>query len=121
MKKEVLLKDAPRTRVLALGNEAIARGAIEAGMQFVTGYPGTPSTEIMETLIEAAPHLGFIAYWSVNEKVAFDAVTGASFSGVAGRGRWPAKRRPGPCELDPYVRRTGPGGSDGRQLWAASG
>jgi indolepyruvate ferredoxin oxidoreductase alpha subunit len=36
----------------------------------------------METLIEAAPHLGFIAYWSINEKVAFDAVTGASFSGV---------------------------------------
>ena len=82
MKKEVLLKDAPGTRVLALGNEAIARGAIEAGVQLVTGYPGTPSTEIMETLIEAAPHLGFAAYWSVNEKVAFDAVTGASFSRV---------------------------------------
>jgi indolepyruvate ferredoxin oxidoreductase alpha subunit len=82
MKKEVLLKNAPGTRVLALGNEAIARGAIEAGVQFVTGYPGTPSTEIMETLVEAAPHLGFIAYWSVNEKVAFDAVTGASFSRV---------------------------------------
>ena len=82
MKKEVLLKDAPGTRILVLGNEAIARGAIEAGVQFVTSYPGTPSTEIMETLIEAAPHLGLIAYWSVNEKVAFDAVTGASFSGV---------------------------------------
>jgi indolepyruvate ferredoxin oxidoreductase alpha subunit len=82
MKKEVLLKDAPGARVLVLGNEAIARGAIEADVQFVTGYPGTPSTEIMETLIEAAPHLGFIAYWSVNEKVAFDAATGASFSRV---------------------------------------
>lgn len=80
MKKEVLLQDAPGIRVLALGNEAIARGAIEAGVQFATGYPGTPSTEILETLIEAAPHLGFIAYWSVNEKVAFDAATGASFS-----------------------------------------
>jgi indolepyruvate ferredoxin oxidoreductase alpha subunit len=82
MKKETLLKDAPGTRVLVLGNEAIARGAIEAGVRFVTGYPGTPSTEIMETLIEAAPHLGFIAYWSINEKVAFDVATGASFSGV---------------------------------------
>jgi indolepyruvate ferredoxin oxidoreductase alpha subunit len=82
MKKKVLLEGAPETRVLVLGNEAIARGAIEAGVQFITGYPGTPSTEIMETLIEAAPHLGFIAYWSINEKVAFDAVTGASFSGV---------------------------------------
>ncbi len=82
MRKEVLLSDAPGTRVLLLGNEAIARGAIEAGVQFVTGYPGTPSTEIMETLIEAAPHLDFVAHWSVNEKVAFDAATGASFSGV---------------------------------------
>ena len=82
MKKEALLKGTPGTRVLVLGNEAMARGAIEAGVQFVTGYPGTPSTEIMETFIEAAPHLGFTAYWSVNEKVAFDAVTGASFSGV---------------------------------------
>ncbi len=82
MQRTVLFKDAPGTRVLAMGNEAIARGAIEAGVKFVTGYPGTPSTEIMETLIEAAPHLNFTAYWSVNEKVAFDAVTGASFSKV---------------------------------------
>jgi TPP-dependent indolepyruvate ferredoxin oxidoreductase alpha subunit len=35
-------------------------------VQFVTGYPGKPSTEIMETLIEAAPRLGFVAYWAVN-------------------------------------------------------
>lgn len=80
MKREQILKGAPGTRILALGNEAVARGAIEAGVEFVTGYPGTPSTEIMETLIEAAPEAGFTAYWSVNEKVAFDAVTGASFS-----------------------------------------
>lgn len=77
---EALLQDAPGRRILALGNEAIARGAIEAGIQFVTGYPGTPSTEILETLIEAAPHLSFTAHWSVNEKVALDAATGASFS-----------------------------------------
>jgi indolepyruvate ferredoxin oxidoreductase alpha subunit len=82
MKNEALLAHAPRTRVLALGNEAIARGAIEAGVQFVIGYPGTPSTEIIETLIEAAPDLGFVTHWSVNEKVAFDAATGAAFSGV---------------------------------------
>lgn len=82
MKKEILLKDAPGTRVLVMGNEAIARGAIEAGVHLVTGYPGTPSTEIMETLIEAADHLDFTAYWSVNEKVAFDVVSGASFSKI---------------------------------------
>lgn len=80
MNREILLTDAAGTRVLALGNEAIARGAIEAGVKFATGYPGTPSTEIMQTLIEAASELGFVAYWSVNEKVAFDAATGASFS-----------------------------------------
>lgn len=69
-------------RLLALGNEAFARGAIEAGVQLATGYPGTPSTEIMETLIEAGPELGFSAFWSVNEKVAFDVGTGAAFSGA---------------------------------------
>jgi indolepyruvate ferredoxin oxidoreductase alpha subunit len=78
--RKELFDGGPGTRILALGNEAIARGAIEAGVQFATGYPGTPSTEIMETLIEAAPQLGFVAHWSVNEKVAFDAATGASFS-----------------------------------------
>ena len=69
-------------RLLALGNEAFARGAIEAGVQLATGYPGTPSTEIIETLIEAAPELGFSAFWSVNEKVAFDVGTGGAFSGA---------------------------------------
>ena len=69
-------------RLLVLGNEAFARGAIEAGVQLATGYPGTPSTEIMETLIAAAPLLGFSAFWSVNEKVAFDVGTGGAFSGA---------------------------------------
>ncbi len=77
-----LLSPTPEEPLLALGNEAFARGAIEAGVQLATGYPGTPSTEIMETLIEAAPVLGFSAFWSVNEKVAFDVATGASFSGA---------------------------------------
>lgn len=77
-----LLNGAPGEKILALGNQAFARGAIEAGVQLATGYPGTPSTEIMETLIDAAPELGFSAYWSVNEKVAFDVGTGAAFSGA---------------------------------------
>ena len=72
-----LLSRTPGGRLLALGNQAFARGAIEAGVQLATGYHGTPSTEIMETLIEAAPTLGFSAFWSVNEKVAFDVATGA--------------------------------------------
>ncbi|MEM1742105.1 MAG: hypothetical protein QXT29_04795, partial [Desulfurococcaceae archaeon] len=46
---------APKnTKVLLMGNEAIARGALEAGICFAAQYPGTPSTEIMETLVEVA-------------------------------------------------------------------
>ena len=48
----ILFKGQVGDRLLALGNQAFARGAIEAGVQLATGYPGTPSTEIMETLIE---------------------------------------------------------------------
>ena len=57
-------------RVLLLGNEAIARGALEAGVGYVAGYPGTPSTEALEALIEASSKLGFYAEISTNEKVA---------------------------------------------------
>lgn len=77
-----IFMDAPGDRILAMGNQAIARGAIEAGVQLATGYPGTPSTEIMETLIGASAIFGFQAFWGVNEKVAFDAATGASFAGA---------------------------------------
>lgn len=81
-RNKILFSASPGRRLLALGNQALARGAIEAGVQLATGYPGTPSTEIMETLMEAAPIVGFSAFWSVNEKVAFDVATGASFSGA---------------------------------------
>ena len=77
-----IFADAPGERILAMGNQAIARGAIEAGVQLATGYPGTPSTEIVETLIAASSVFGFQAFWGVNEKVAFDAATGASFAGA---------------------------------------
>lgn len=64
-----------------MGNEAIARGAIEAGIQVAAAYPGTPSTEILETLAEAAKKLGFYAEWSTNEIVAFEVAAGASIVG----------------------------------------
>ncbi|MDA8188492.1 MAG: indolepyruvate ferredoxin oxidoreductase subunit alpha [Dehalococcoidales bacterium] len=82
MVSKLLLKDAPGTRILAMGNDAIARGAIEAGVKFATAYPGTPSTEILEALIELAPESGMLAYWSINEKVAIDAAVGASFTNM---------------------------------------
>jgi indolepyruvate ferredoxin oxidoreductase alpha subunit len=62
------------------GNEAIARGAFEAGIQIAVGYPGTPSSEIIATIAE---QYGDEIYteWSTNEKVAMDAGAGAAYSG----------------------------------------
>ncbi len=65
-----------------LGNEAIARGAIEAGVAVATAYPGTPSTEIVESLAEVANELGIYVEWSVNEKVAFEVAYAAAIAGA---------------------------------------
>jgi len=62
------------------GNEAIARGAWEAGVKVAAAYPGTPSTEILETMAEF-PAEDVHAQWSTNEKVALDVAIGASFAG----------------------------------------
>jgi indolepyruvate ferredoxin oxidoreductase alpha subunit len=70
------------SRVLLLGNEAIARGALEAGVQVCAAYPGTPSTEIMQSLIDSAQHSNLYAEWSVNEKVAVEVAAAAAFSGL---------------------------------------
>ena len=67
--------------LLLQGNEAIARGALEGGVIFCSGYPGNPSSEIIETLAEAAKDLPIYVEWSVNEKVALEAATAASFAG----------------------------------------
>jgi len=64
---------------LLSGNEAIARGAWEAGVHVAAGYPGTPSTEILETL---APMSDVHAEWCPNEKVALDVAIGAAYAGV---------------------------------------
>ena len=65
---------------LMTGNEAIARGAYEAGVLFASAYPGTPSTEILENL--ATYTEAIIADWAPNEKVALEAVIGASLAGA---------------------------------------
>ncbi len=73
----------PGSRVLMLGNVAIARAALEYGIGFASAYPGTPSTEIVEALAYASRRLGApYVEWSVNEKVAFEAAYGAAASGV---------------------------------------
>lgn len=64
---------------LMSGNEAIARGAYEYGVRFAAGYPGTPSTEIME---EFSKYPGVYAEWSPNEKVAVEVCLGAAFAGA---------------------------------------
>ncbi|MDY6968706.1 MAG: indolepyruvate ferredoxin oxidoreductase subunit alpha [Spirochaetota bacterium] len=68
-------------KILLQGNEAIARGALEGGAIFFTGYPGNPSSEIIETLAEASKDLPVYVEWSSNEKVALEAATAASFAG----------------------------------------
>ena len=74
--------DAPGTTQLFIGNEAIARGALEAGIGFAAAYPGTPSSEIIGSLTAIAREMGIYAEWSINEKVAMEAAAGASFAGI---------------------------------------
>lgn len=63
------------------GNEAIARGAWEAGVRVAAAYPGTPSTEVLETLAEYDA-ADLEAQWAINEKVALDVAIGAALTGV---------------------------------------
>ena len=77
-----LSADAPGSVQLMLGNEAIARGALEAGVQFVAGYPGTPSSEIIGSLATVAREMGIYLEWAVNEKVATEEAAAASFAGL---------------------------------------
>ncbi len=65
-------------KVLLTGNEAIARGAYEAGVGVAAGYPGTPSTEILESIVQ---YPKIYSQWSPNEKVAFEVGVGASIAG----------------------------------------
>jgi indolepyruvate ferredoxin oxidoreductase alpha subunit len=67
-----------------MGNEAIVRGALEAGVQMAAGYPGTPSSEIIENLAQLSKDTdsGLYVEWSVNEKVALEVASSASFAGL---------------------------------------
>lgn len=64
-----------------MGNEAIALGALAAGVGVVTGYPGTPSSEILETVVKRASDDVYVE-WSVNEKVALEVAAGAAYAGA---------------------------------------
>jgi indolepyruvate ferredoxin oxidoreductase alpha subunit len=66
------------TKALLSGDEAVAWAALDAGVCLGTGYPGTPSTEILETFA----HLGGRAQWAPNEKVAFEVALGVAYAGA---------------------------------------
>ena len=83
---------------LMLGNEAVARGAWEAGVQVAAAYPGTPSTEIVTNL---ARYDGVYAEWSTNEKVAYEVAFGAAMGGA--RALTAMKSAGGSVAADPLI------------------
>jgi len=83
---------------LVSGDEAVARGAWEAGLRVACAYPGTPSTEILETL---AGFDGVDTQWSVNEKVAFEVALGAAIAG--GRSLYASKHVGLNVAMDPLM------------------
>ncbi len=76
------LLNKPGKKIILLGNEAIVRGALEEGVNFVSTYPGTPASEIGDTFFKIAKKVGVYFEYSTNEKVALEAGIGASFSGL---------------------------------------
>ncbi len=77
-----LLKDSPGEEIMLLGNEAIARGAIEAGVAFATTYPGTPSSEISLNLFQMSQESDLYFEYSTNEKVSLEVAAAAANSGL---------------------------------------
>jgi indolepyruvate ferredoxin oxidoreductase alpha subunit len=77
-----LLTENPGEKMLLLGNEAIARGAIEAGVAFASTYPGTPSSEISLNFFQMAQESDLYFEYSTNEKIAMEVAAAAANSGV---------------------------------------
>lgn len=77
-----ILEAEPGSTVLLMGNEAIARGALEARLSVATTYPGTPASEIGDTLAKVAGKAGIYFEYSTNEKVATEVAIGAAASGL---------------------------------------
>jgi indolepyruvate ferredoxin oxidoreductase alpha subunit len=78
----IIDENGTHTIQFSMGNGAIARGALESEVQFAAGYPGTPSSEIIQELSQAAENLNIHVEWSTNEKVATEGVAAAAFSGL---------------------------------------
>ncbi len=71
----------PGKRLFLTGDEAVARAALEAGVDVATGYPGNPSTKTITALLPLARTYGMTVEWSVNEKVALEVAAGAAWAG----------------------------------------
>ncbi len=71
----------PGKRLFLTGDEAVARAALEAGVEVATGYPGNPSTKAITALLPIARQYDIAVEWSVNEKVALEVATGAAWAG----------------------------------------
>jgi indolepyruvate ferredoxin oxidoreductase alpha subunit len=78
----IITLDEPGKELLLMGNEAIARGALEAGVKVAAAYPGTPSTDIIDNLSRVAKVRDLYVEWSVNEKVALEVAAAGSYSGM---------------------------------------
>lgn len=78
----MITANEPSKTYLMQGNEAISRGALEAGISFAAAYPGSPSSEILTMLGHVADEMGLYAEWSTNETCALEACLGASFAKV---------------------------------------
>ena len=84
MSLNVVKLASPGEKVYMLGNEMIARGVMEAGVSVVACYPGTPSSEISDTLANLSEEFGFRMEYSANEKVALEVAAGAAIAGGKG-------------------------------------
>ncbi|SDH13391.1 thiamine pyrophosphate-dependent enzyme [Roseospirillum parvum] len=110
-----VIAEAPAlSRLLMSGNEAVARGVWEAGARVATAYPGTPSTEILESL---ADYPDINVQWSVNEKVALEVAIGASIAG--GRAFCAMKHVGLNVAADPLLSQTLPGANGGLVIGVA--
>src|SRR3972149_6488746 len=81
-RSHALLQDSPGKRLCLLGDLAIVRGAVEAGVQFYSCYPGTPSSEISDPISRLATEAGILFEYSVNEKIAVEIAFAASLTGA---------------------------------------
>jgi len=79
--EDILSKKVDK-KIILLGNEAIVRGALESGVNFVSSYPGTPASEIGNLFFTLREKSNVYFEWSTNEKVALEGAIGASFSGL---------------------------------------